>query len=1404
MRMITWSLALLLLSAPLALADDVGFVEDFALAKDRAAALAQLIPGTEDYYYYHCLHALNNEQYAKVQELTQLWLTRFGQTPRFREIQTRNALLTYTQNPQRSLDFLKQQLNLRFDQQKFVPGAAPNLPTSLDPRLITREVLKTRSLQGWRNLDNFEDAALGWLAAEDLNWERRRHLLQRLTRPDLPNLPRLIVEDLSADPRPEFGAYPIHHQLTLAQLQELLTLRPTLLNQTAFVNTWLIKLRPGADEDWRHEPELAKAYIDRMLGFVRQLNASHNNLKAHVLFNRLLLDRTQGVYDRALFIEYLTLPRHQPYMSKALLESNASRQFPADLNADFMPVTMFPPIRTDESLVRSYLEHFFVAADSPREFEPYINDVYLRQLFAEIKISLGLGEPEQWASQIPPEIFRQFKERVDIDFAFTNKTNFAADEPVKLDLRLKNVPTLLVKVFEINTRNFYREHQREANTDINLDGLVANSEQTLTFPEAPLRRIDRQFTFPQLTKPGVYVVDFIGNGKSSRALVRKGRLRPLIVTSTAGQLIRVVDDANRIVKNASVWLGGQEYQADADGAVNVPFSTHPGRVPMVVSNGAFNCLDYLDHQAENYHLEAGIHVDREALLAQRVASVLIRPGIYLNEKPVSMQLLEEVKLRITSTDHDGIATSTEIPNFKLFEDRESIHEFRVPARLGKLTVQLEAKVKSLSQNKKLDLTAAQTFELNKIDLTDKIEDLHFAKFGTDYVLELLGRTGEAEPDRVVNVTLKHRDFREPVQVVLKADARGRVFLGPLAEIERVSGTGPSGLEHTWKLPTDEHSYRQLLQAQAGQTLTVPYLGEAETPSRNELALFELRDDVIEADRFDALAIHNGLLELRGLAGGDYDLWLKRTGEKIRIRVVDGPIVDGFILGHLRNLQAPALKPVQIQSIETSNDVVKVRLRDVSPFARVHVFATRYRPAYSAFADLGKIRDAMLTGVYSAHAESVYLTGRNIGDEYRYVLDRKGQPKFPGNMAERPALLLNPWALRSTQTGEQIAAAGEGFGASPQAPASSPVPAPGIMARLADKSTSGETDSANLDYLAEASAVLVNLIPDKDGVITIPRAKLGAHSMIQVVAVDPLSTTVRSITLPEQPAKFLDLRLLTGLDPKGHFTQQKQVSILAPGKPFVVADAAASRFEAYDSLARVYALYATLSNDPKLAEFSFLLNWPKLKDPEKRVFYSKYACHELHVFLAKKDPAFFKEVVQPYLANKKEKTFVDRWLLEENLSEFLTPWKYEQLNTIERVMLAQRIAGEPARTVRYLDEIVRLQPPNADRLRVLFETGLKASELEALGVDKLGRPMLWGVPALKEAELSGRVSGGNSAADATPALGFKKADKAMDSIVATSHDGPWQGGRRGTRDGDGLSRAEQGWEDRTRRQIDGEF
>ena len=80
-------------------AGEIGWIEDFSLATDRTVPLKQLIPGTEDYYYYYCLHYQTTEQWDKVDATLKAWVDRYNYTPRAIEIENRQALLTYKQNP---------------------------------------------------------------------------------------------------------------------------------------------------------------------------------------------------------------------------------------------------------------------------------------------------------------------------------------------------------------------------------------------------------------------------------------------------------------------------------------------------------------------------------------------------------------------------------------------------------------------------------------------------------------------------------------------------------------------------------------------------------------------------------------------------------------------------------------------------------------------------------------------------------------------------------------------------------------------------------------------------------------------------------------------------------------------------------------------------------------------------------------------------------------------------------------------------------------------------------------------------------------------------------------------------------------------------------------------------------
>jgi hypothetical protein len=1288
---------------------EIGFVEDYVLATDRTAALQQLIPGTEDHYYYHALHFLSTEQYEKVREILGPWAQRHGETPRVWQIRTRLALLTYNQQPQATLEHLQRRLGVGFPHQKEDLSAEPNLPVALDPALITREAYTNRANAVTQdNLDGFEDTALDWLASVELNPNHRRSLLSRLQRPDHPNLVKRIVEDLGHPGSGGFGSLGIHNQLLRTQLEELAQAKPDLLNHQAFVRAMLTRLQPTSDEDWRNEPDLLQSHLDRLARFAGRLTPVHNTLKALVLHHRLQLDLRRGKPDKGRFLEYLKLPRPVGYAARAFLESEPVKRFPCDLNSNYDGATLLAPIGNDEPLVRQYLQIFLKEAEDAKEFEPYVNDVYLRHLLAEVKITNGLGNPEQWASLLPPELYQQLKERIDLNFVPTNPARFAVDQPVVLELDVKNVPTLIVKVFEINTAGYYRENQREIDTDINLDGLVANSEQTFKYNEAPARVLRRRYEFPQLNKAGVYVIDFIGNGKSSRALIRKGRLQHVVRTAANGQVFTLFNEKREPVPEATLWLAGREYKPNDRGQILVPFSTAPGRVPIVLSLGDFSCLDFFQHEAETYGLAAGIYVDRESLLTRRKATVVVRPGLFLNNALATVRLLEEVRLTIQSTNLDGVVTTQVVQPFPLHEDRETEHEILVPPRTAQVSFTLNAVVKrKTAGGEPQPVSVTSSFSLNNIERTEKTEDLHLVRSAGGYVLELLGKMGEPKASRPVNLTFKHRDFRQPVSTTLKTDPQGRIVLGPLVDIDAVTAQGPQGPPHTWNPSRDLSTYATVLHGQVGEVLTVPFLpGPGGELTRSEVSLLELRGGVFTADRFDNLKLKEGLLSLEGLPAGDYDLLLKRVGARMMVRISAGDRRGTYLVGPTRLLETSRLAPLQIASLETANDTLRIRLANVSKLARVHVFADRIHPEYSVFDQLARVRAPGLIQFTPASVQTLYLTGRNIGDEYAYILNRAQAQKLPGNMLERPSLLLNPWAVRETQTGEQQAQGGEQFKQVGQ-------PAPSSM-EAADRAaavTGGEAANfANLDFLANTSAVLVNLVPDDQGVVTIPLADLGPHQHIVVAAVDPLQTTVRHLALPEQDVLVVDQRLSRPLDPRKHFVQQKQFSVLKGKEPFVLDDISASRFELYDSLTKVYDLYRTLSHDPQLEEFAPLLGWPTMSAEAKRTFYSKYASHELTFFLKKKDPEFFRDVIQPYLANKRHKTFLDRWLLDEDLSEWRQPWRFGQLNIVERILLSQRIEGEAPATARHAADLYQQLPPNPDRVLQLFETAIQGSAL----------------------------------------------------------------------------------------------
>jgi hypothetical protein len=177
-----------------AVAAEIGWLERYSLSTDRTVPLKQLIPGTDEYYYYWSLHYLSTEQWSKVDETLKEWTKDKVSIPEpAREIQLRYALLTYEKNPEKTLGEIQSRLNVQFNHQQQKLNQKPNLPTKLDEKLISSDTLYKRATQNTGGLERFENSAIQWLIKRELTRDQVHQLLSRLQRPDYDGLVKLVV-----------------------------------------------------------------------------------------------------------------------------------------------------------------------------------------------------------------------------------------------------------------------------------------------------------------------------------------------------------------------------------------------------------------------------------------------------------------------------------------------------------------------------------------------------------------------------------------------------------------------------------------------------------------------------------------------------------------------------------------------------------------------------------------------------------------------------------------------------------------------------------------------------------------------------------------------------------------------------------------------------------------------------------------------------------------------------------------------------------------------------------------------------------------------------------------------------------------------------------------------------------
>jgi hypothetical protein len=1380
----TLAAALALLLTLSASAQEIGFSERYVLADDRRVPLQELVPGSEEYYYWNALDLQNQGKLVDAEVLLAQFAERYPQSGRREVLLNRQRLLSYTRNRVGTLAYIKRVLGLQFDQQREVLPDEQQLPSRLPAERVTRAALVEIALQD-AGLNGFvadAEEAQDLLLGLDLSPDRQRELLGRLAWPDSGKLLAMVVADLKRPDSGGFGSLAAHGQLLLPQLDQCAEALPELLGNEAFVRVYLAKLLPGATSDWENVPAEQEAYLDRLWTFARRLPPAQNSVKAHVLYHRLSFDRARGIYDKARFLEYAQLPRQMPYVKRDYLQTFAAAGASvANLGADFSASTRLPPVATDEPLVRDYLAYFLGAMDSVAEFGAWFEEAYLKELLAETKLLNGSGAAETWYGMLDPARVKALKDRVEVDFRPDNPRLFAVSEPVRLRVAVKNVPQLLVKTYEINTVNWYLQKQDEITEGVDLDGLAPGDERQAAYTQAPMLRHVETFDFPAMDRPGVWVVEFIGNGKSSRALVCKGRLRLGERLGAAGHVFRVYDQDGRRVSEAVMHIGARAYSADKDGEIVVPFSTAPGPVKAVVRQGAFAALHTFEHRSEDYVLDARFHLDPESLQAGQRVRLLVRAALTVQGVAVDPELLEQVALVVRTTDVQGVSSARPSAGLKLSAERDYVAEFAVPPDLRAVEVSLTGKIEQMSTGKKVDLVARQVFAVNTTESAPAPGMLWLRRAAEGCWLELIGRGGEPLVRTPVTVQLRPRLFSRPVDAVLATDEQGRIALGDLAEIAQVHAESPlaaNALDVSLEPWVRRAVWSAGVYLAAGESLSLPADGTVVPDTAVSIAAVSGTGALSQTASVE-VELSAGLLVVKGLPAGEYVARLLPSCRRVAVHVLPGERAEQEILARERAVNAAPYRPLGLAECVLDGESLAVRVLNAGPGTRVHVVANRLLYGRDPATDLLLGMPALAVEHLDAQAPARYVSGRALGDELRYVLERRYATAFPGVMAQRPSLLLNPWETRRTETEKQQAQQGEGWA---DAKDGADKPAAAKMARLLNEALAegggamgggGAPLVPCLEVLSGPALSVLNLVPDGEGRVTARLAGLGPRQMITVVACNGQESVLRQLPQACPAETYRDLRLPKALDAAVRFGELRTVVALPEAQEVVIDDAAAARLQTYSSVAEVYALFESLAGNAELAEFRFILDWPEFPEEKKQEQYSRYACHELNVFLSRKDPEFFARVVKPYIANRRDKTLVDDWLIGAELSPYLEPWRWARLNAFEQAALAKAKPEQAAAVQRAFAEVCALRPRNPQAELDLFLRALQGRG-QAEGFDAAvavsGGAGGAGASALGDVAFSDAVAPAPAAAPPPApavALGVVVADESAGRLAAPS-------------------------------------
>lgn len=909
-----------------------------------------------------------------------------------------HAKFNYTRPTNSKINFSENSENSKFPaalEQSLIPGPAKHLEKFYEDQINNFYLLN--EIKNYNLLKN-----LNW---EKVNLENffRNWLLNKIELPLLDDESGLIAKiakflDSEAEKNKCFPYLNDFLQRLPIELLEKLSeaISTNYCDKNKFLN--LIINKTHAEQlSAAKDANAKKAVLLEIYAKLKPLPPKYQALKANALLEILSLNILLNEFDLALFLEYIKSPVND---NKSVFKFNEekSSELRSQERYTFWGV---PVTNSDAKLIAEHLDFFFMQKNLEiKAFEEYLDEKLLKKHFFQSQILKG-EESEEAVKHLGQADFERLVAKTEISICKHNKQLFAVEDEVVLELDVKNIQTLFVKIFEINTENYYYTQKSVFDTSLSLEGLVACSDETFIFNEKPQVKKRKEFKLAGIPrKRGLYIVEFIGGGFSSRAIIKKGSLTMISREAPLGKSVFILNEKGEICKptnnnnnndstislnntennnnnnnglneaenhgTTGIWFKGTFYAAGASGLIIIPYAKNTENDICILNHNGFSEISNLILSCESYALQGVFNVNHESLTMGNTAKFLFKPFLTLNGREAALSMLKNSTLTaLVSKQVNGetIPTSQVFDKITLDKNQEFCFELQTPPKLTDINLTFEAEVFNNSKQEKQKLIYSYAYK--SYEAEDNYIRMFLKSASGNYSLFVLGKNGEAKSDCVLSINLQSNLLKtnhttyinsNENQIKLQTDQEGKVFLGVLRHVHQISAALAQSegalVAQKWDLPeTNKFSYPSSLHVLENEKIVLPVSAE-NAESVFLVKVFGLENITSNCTKTNVKTVAANAagtrfnLEISALKAGTYFLSVG-FGTVIDLNVHSGKYWDSedFIITRDKIIEnkKSAQKILSIADLKVSEeqDEVLIKIQNADKSTRLHIYAYQY-------------------------------------------------------------------------------------------------------------------------------------------------------------------------------------------------------------------------------------------------------------------------------------------------------------------------------------------------------------------------------------------------------------------------------------------------------------------------------